>query len=146
MSVTRAGAEDRRRRESACLPLQCMAGVTQCDVDRDPFLSAEYAAMFVSGMQQTANAEMLKVSSCCKHYDAYSLENWDGVDRHHFNAIVTDQDFADTYFPVFEVRLSPGPLDRFIVTSCLELRQPRQRIWHHVLVYECQLHTYIACS
>ena len=37
--------------------------------------------------------------------DAYSLENWDGVDRHHFNAIVTDQDFQDTYFPAFEVRL-----------------------------------------
>jgi hypothetical protein len=36
--------------------------------------------------------------------DAYSLEDWDGVDRHHFNAIVSAQDFMDTYFPVFEVR------------------------------------------
>ncbi len=38
--------------------------------------------------------------------DAYSLEDWDGIDRHHFNAVVSDQDFADTYFPVFEVRYS----------------------------------------
>jgi hypothetical protein len=28
---------------------------------------------------------------------AYDLEDWNGVDRHHFNAIVADQDFTDTY-------------------------------------------------
>ncbi len=35
--------------------------------------------------------------------DAYSLENWHGVERYFFNAIVSPQDFQDTYFPAFEV-------------------------------------------
>ena len=70
---------------------------------RDPFLNAEYVAQFVTGMQATGDPETLKVSSCCKHYDAYSLEDWGGVTRHDFNAKVTAQDFQDTYFPVFEV-------------------------------------------
>ena len=30
------------------------------------------------------------------------LENWDGVDRHHFNAIISQQDLNDTYFPAFQ--------------------------------------------
>jgi hypothetical protein len=42
------------------------------------------------------------MSSCCKHYTAYDLENWNGVDRHHFNAIVTAQDLADTFQPSFQ--------------------------------------------
>lgn len=31
-----------------------------------------------------------------------SLEQWNGTDRHHFNAVVTDQDEADTYLPAFQ--------------------------------------------
>ena len=30
---------------------------------------------------------------------AYSLEDWHGMDRYHFNALVTPQDFNDTYAP-----------------------------------------------
>jgi hypothetical protein len=29
-------------------------------------------------------------------------ELWDGVDRHHFNAIVSEQDVVDTYLPAFQ--------------------------------------------
>ena len=87
-------------------------------------MNAEYAYEFVTGMQNGEDPNHLKVSSCCKHYggwteeaiiwttplirhtlstDAYSLELWNGVDRHHFNAIVTPQDFQDTCLPTFEV-------------------------------------------
>jgi beta-glucosidase-like glycosyl hydrolase len=38
----------------------------------------------------------------CKHYFDYNLEDWGGVDRHHFDAITTKQDLADTYLPAFE--------------------------------------------
>lgn len=31
-----------------------------------------------------------------------SLEQWNGTDRDHFNAVVTDQDLVDTYTPVFQ--------------------------------------------
>ncbi len=30
----------------------------------------------------------VKLVSTVKHFDAYSLELWNGTDRHHFNAIV----------------------------------------------------------
>ena len=42
------------------------------------------------------------VCSSCKHYFDYNLENWGGVDRHHFNAITSNQDLADTYLPAFQ--------------------------------------------
>lgn len=48
-------------------------------------------------MQNGSDPNYLQVSSCCKHYTAYDLENWGGVDRHHFDAIVTLQDMADTF-------------------------------------------------
>ncbi len=35
------------------------------------------------------------------------MESSEGVDRHHFDAIVTDQDMADTYLPAFEACASP---------------------------------------
>jgi len=33
---------------------------------------------------------------------ARSLEDWNGTDRHHFNAVVTPQDEADTYLVAFQ--------------------------------------------
>lgn len=48
----------------------------------DPYATAEYAAQFVGGMQWGEDPNYLKVSSCCKHYDAYDLEDWNGVDRY----------------------------------------------------------------
>lgn len=75
----------------------------------DPTLNGDYAEGFVGGFQTGPDSTYLKASSCCKHYAAYNLEKWspDGpnasnpVDRHHFNAVVTEQDLQDTYFPAF---------------------------------------------
>ncbi len=61
----------------------------------DPIINGEYAAHFVSSMQgKGEDAKYLKVSSCCKHYAAYSFENYRGLDRHHFDAQITKQDIA----------------------------------------------------
>ena len=69
----------------------------------DPTLTSAYAANFPLGFQSGESyPKYLKASSCCKHYSGYDLENWDGVDRHHFNAIITQQDLNDTYFPAFQ--------------------------------------------
>ena len=44
-----------------------------------------------------------KVVSTCKHWLAYDLETGDdGVDRHHFNAVVSSLDVAETHLPAFE--------------------------------------------
>ncbi|GJV37686.1 beta-D-xylosidase 1-like protein [Tanacetum coccineum] len=51
----------------------------------DPALSARYAVRYVRGLQGNVG-NGLKVAACCKHYTAYDLDNWNGVDRFHFNA------------------------------------------------------------
>ena len=88
----------------------------------DPLLTGDYASAFVSAMQSGSRfaapatgtdlpgsnvatsrlgGGQLAVSACCKHFDAYSLENWDGVERYGFDALVDAQDLADTYLPAF---------------------------------------------
>jgi len=56
----------------------------------DPLLSSKYGSGYVKGLQQRddGNPDGLKVAACCKHYTAYDLDNWKGVDRYHFNAVV----------------------------------------------------------
>jgi beta-D-xylosidase 4 len=68
----------------------------------DPYLTSQYIVAFSRGLQEGEDPRYVKVVSTCKHYAAYSLENYKGVDRFHFNANVTDQDFAETYFVAFE--------------------------------------------
>lgn len=54
----------------------------------DPLLAAHYAARYVRGLQGNMGGNRLKVAACCKHYTAYDIDNWNGVDRFHFNAKV----------------------------------------------------------
>ncbi|XP_074347903.1 beta-xylosidase/alpha-L-arabinofuranosidase 2-like [Apium graveolens] len=70
----------------------------------DPLLTSRYAISYVRGLQERDDGDKyrLKVSACCKHYTAYDLESWKGIDRFHFNALVTKQDMDDTYQPPFK--------------------------------------------
>ncbi|XP_011046123.1 PREDICTED: beta-xylosidase/alpha-L-arabinofuranosidase 1-like [Populus euphratica] len=70
----------------------------------DPLLSSKYGSGYVKGLQQRddGNPDGLKVAACCKHYTAYDLDNWKGVDRYHFDAVVTKQDMDDTFQPPFK--------------------------------------------
>ncbi|MED6174127.1 NAD(P)H-dependent D-xylose reductase (XR), variant 2 [Stylosanthes scabra] len=70
----------------------------------DPLLSSKYAVGYVNGLQQTDDGDpnKLKVAACCKHYTAYDLDNWKGVQRYTFNAVVTQQDLDDTFQPPFK--------------------------------------------
>nr|XP_043630640.1 beta-xylosidase/alpha-L-arabinofuranosidase 1-like [Erigeron canadensis] len=70
----------------------------------DPLLTSRYGVAYVKGLQEIHNGgkDRLKVGACCKHYTAYDLDNWNGVDRFHFDAIVTKQDLEDTYNPPFK--------------------------------------------
>ncbi|KAH7865309.1 hypothetical protein Vadar_004939 [Vaccinium darrowii] len=62
----------------------------------DPVLASEYAVRYVRGLQEN-DGDRLKVAACCKHYTAYDLDDWKGVDRFHFNAQVSKQDMEDTF-------------------------------------------------
>ncbi|KAI3908788.1 hypothetical protein MKW98_029338 [Papaver atlanticum] len=74
----------------------------------DPFVVSKYGVNYVRGLQEIgANGEnvtsnALKVSSCCKHYTAYDVDNWKGAHRYYFDAKVTLQDMEDTYQPPFK--------------------------------------------
>lgn len=62
----------------------------------DPFVVGTYSVNFVRGLQDIEgtenvtdlNSRPLKVAACCKHYAAYDLDHWQGVDRLHFDARV----------------------------------------------------------
>lgn len=65
----------------------------------DPFLSSEYARVFINGLQgDEQSVGFLKVSACCKHFAAHSIEE----DRYSFDAVVDERDMADTYLPAFK--------------------------------------------
>ncbi|KAL1328161.1 hypothetical protein AAHE18_13G354300 [Arachis hypogaea] len=70
----------------------------------DPLLTSKYAAGYVRGLQQTddGGGDRLKVAACCKHYTAYDVDNWKGIQRYTFNAVVSQQDLDDTYNPPFK--------------------------------------------
>ncbi|XLR17111.1 hypothetical protein S83_045049 [Arachis hypogaea] len=70
----------------------------------DPLLTSKYAAGYVRGLQQTddGGGDRLKVAACCKHYTAYDVDNWKGIQRYTFNALVSQQDLDDTYNPPFK--------------------------------------------
>lgn len=56
----------------------------------DPLLTSKYAVGYVTGLQgAVSGAGALKVAACCKHYTAYDVDNWKGVERYTFNAVVS---------------------------------------------------------
>ncbi|KAL1350940.1 hypothetical protein HN51_014906 [Arachis hypogaea] len=73
----------------------------------DPVLAGRYAASYVRGLQG-ADGNRLKVAACCKHFTAYDLDNWNGVDRFHFNAQVSKQDIEDTFDVPFRMCVKEG--------------------------------------
>ncbi|XP_044460895.1 beta-D-xylosidase 4-like isoform X1 [Mangifera indica] len=76
----------------------------------DPLLASKYATAYVTGLQKSDDNDpnRLKVAACCKHYTAYDLDNWKGINRYHFNAVVTKQDMEDTFQPPFKSCVTDG--------------------------------------
>ncbi|XP_038680677.1 probable beta-D-xylosidase 5 [Tripterygium wilfordii] len=82
----------------------------------DPYVVGAYATSYVRGLQDVEgiestrdlNSRPLKVSSCCKHYAAYDVDNWQGADRYHFDAKVTEQDMLETFLRPFEMCVKDG--------------------------------------
>ncbi|KAL2317715.1 hypothetical protein Fmac_031591 [Flemingia macrophylla] len=79
----------------------------------DPFVNGKYSVAFVRGVQGDSFkggklGERLQASACCKHFTAYDLDHWKGIDRFVFDARVTSQDLADTFQPPFESCIEKG--------------------------------------
>ncbi|XP_058111023.1 probable beta-D-xylosidase 5 [Magnolia sinica] len=82
----------------------------------DPFVVGRYAVNYVRGLQDVAghknpkdlNSRPLKIAASCKHYAAYDVDNWLGIDRYHFDARVTEQDMVETFLRPFEMCVKEG--------------------------------------
>ncbi|XP_057784335.1 probable beta-D-xylosidase 6 [Salvia miltiorrhiza] len=95
----------------------------------DPMVTSAYAVEYVRafqgeyhraaegykyGLQRRAlglgddDGMMLSLSACCKHFTAYDLEKWRQFARYNFNALVSDQDMADTYQAPFRSCILQG--------------------------------------
>ena len=63
----------------------------------DPTLTSEIGAAYVRGLQ--GKGDTMKAAACAKHFAVHS-----GPEelRHHFNAVASKKDMAETYLPAFE--------------------------------------------
>lgn len=76
----------------------------------DPLVNSKYGVAYTRGLQEGKREDprFLQAVVTLKHYVAYSYENYAGIDRMQFNAIVSPYDFADTYFPAFLASIVDG--------------------------------------
>jgi beta-glucosidase len=73
----------------------------------DPYLTGELGAAMVAGLQgdPATAGRYLKTAACAKHYAVHSGPE---RDRHTFDAVPTEKDFAETYLPAFEKLVRSG--------------------------------------
>ncbi len=67
----------------------------------DPYLTSRMAVAFIRGLQGD-HPRYLKVVATPKHYAAYSGPD---LERHHFDAQVSERDLWQTYLPAFEASI-----------------------------------------
>ncbi|XP_037492247.1 probable beta-D-xylosidase 5 [Jatropha curcas] len=124
----------------------------------DPFIVGRYASNFVRGLQDVEGTENhpdpdsrpLKVSSCCKHFTAYDLENWKNIERYIFDARVNEQDMVETFNRPFEMCIREGDVSSIMcsfnrvngIPACADPKLLNQTIrgdWnlHGYIVSDC---------
>ncbi|XP_073126538.1 probable beta-D-xylosidase 5 [Henckelia pumila] len=124
----------------------------------DPYVVGEYAVNYVRGLQDVEgtenatdlNSRPLKVAACCKHYAAYDVDNWLGIERYNFDARVTEQDMQETFLKPFEMCVKDGDVSSVMcsynkingIPACADPRLLRGKIrgeWdlHGYIVSDC---------
>lgn len=69
----------------------------------DPLLTSEMGVAYVKGLQ--GEGETMKSAACAKHFAVHSGPE---ALRHHFNAVATKKDMAETYLPAFHALVDAG--------------------------------------
>ena len=70
----------------------------------DPYLTSQIALAFVRGLQGK-DPENLKLAACAKHFAVHSGPE---IQRHTFNAVVSQKDLWETYLPAFKALVDGG--------------------------------------
>ncbi|KAG6901879.1 hypothetical protein C0995_007003 [Termitomyces sp. Mi166 len=69
----------------------------------DPHHISQYVLRLIDGIQGGIDPKpYFKTVADCKHYAAYDLEDWGGIDRFSFDAQVSNQDLSEYYLPPFQ--------------------------------------------
>ncbi len=63
----------------------------------DPYLTGILGMAYIRGLQ--GDGDYLKTAACAKHFAVHSGPE---AERHHFNAVPTKKDLAETYLPAFK--------------------------------------------
>eukprot|EP01084_Bolivina_argentea_P243357 407987_1 len=76
----------------------------------DPFLTGQYGMQYINGIQYGEDTRYLKMSNTVKHYADYSIEGGRyGIPaRTDFNAIVSEQEQVEYYWPAFRAAIQVG--------------------------------------
>jgi beta-glucosidase len=70
----------------------------------DPFLTGRLAVQFIKGLQGD-DPKYFKTIATVKHFAVHSGPE---KERHHFDAVINERDFRETYLPQFEMGIKEG--------------------------------------
>lgn len=96
----------------------------------DPLVTGKYAVSYVRGVQGDAfhgggkPRESLQASACCKHFTAYDLDNWKGVNRFVFDARVSDRTKVTASTRILSPHICFSVLRPFLLFCQLRRKSP----------------------
>ena len=82
----------------------------------DPYINGEFGAIFAGALQGEGEASVLRVLSTLKHATGYDMENSDGKSRSSFNAVISERDLAEYFWPPFKATAQRAR-PRFVMAS-----------------------------
>ncbi|KAL4619984.1 hypothetical protein ACB092_06G121300 [Castanea dentata] len=127
----------------------------------DRFVVGTYATNYVRGLQDVErtksnkykdlNSRPLKVSAaCCKHFTAYDVDNWKGIECYSFDARVTEQGLVETFNRPFQMCVQNGDVSSVMcsynrvndIPACADhklLKETVRQDWdlHGYIVSDC---------
>eukprot|EP00047_Mylnosiga_fluctuans_P007107 m.251131 g.251131 ORF g.251131 m.251131 type:complete len:817 (-) comp17080_c0_seq1:24-2474(-) len=74
----------------------------------DPVVAGRYGSAYTKGLQEGPDPHYVQSVVTIKHWVAYSVENYDGMTRYAFNAIVSPYDLTMTYLPGWQAVVQTG--------------------------------------
>ena len=72
----------------------------------DPYLTSRLGIRFIKGLQ--GDGKYLKTAACSKHFAVHSGPE---ALRHHFDAVASPRDMAETYLPAFEATVKEAEVE-----------------------------------
>jgi xylan 1,4-beta-xylosidase len=68
----------------------------------DPFHLSSYVHALINRLQGGSTPKYKRISTICKHFVGYDIEDWQGHARYGFNAAISPQDLVEYYMPPFQ--------------------------------------------